>query len=266
MMFLRSGFVAQRGLLSLVTLLFSGGLFACAAVQKVNYSVENVPRVTESRIKNVRLVISPLTDDRRGLPDNQVLFSSSNETTLKNESYCINAEADYAPNSVGAQISQMLAAHLHQRSTLGAVSVGARARDAYFLTGHLRRYYGAQKSTSVSTTTTVLFGAIGAGIAAASTPDFTPGVISIEIADLFLYDNVGNPVAKLPDVRYHKKLELRASSSCLIIYENVNDHLKQVFDKYTSTIESALENAIKRSQPPPVANVAPIVQPPKEPW
>jgi hypothetical protein len=267
MKYSRSRFYVGIGKSSLLPLLAIGCLFGCAETQKVTYSLENVPRATESRIKNVRLVIGPLSDDRHGSPDNQVLFTSSNETTLGKESYCVNSESGYGKDYVGTQISRMMAEHLRQRGKLGAVSAGARAGDAYFLAGQLRHFYGAQRSTSISPATGAVFGAIGAGIAAASVPDVTPGEISIEIVGVVLYDAAGKPVARLPDVRYKKKLDLPASSSCLIVYKNVNDQLKQLFESYTPTVERAIEEAVNPPKPKVVANDVPVgVQPPEEPW
>ena len=257
---------------------FATGLGGCAAPQRVTYSLDTVPRAEESNIANVKLIVRPLDDDRRNTAGNAVLFNSSNETTIDGESYCINAEERYRPNTVANQISEMLALHLRRRGALRAVSVGDPVAGAYYLSGTLNRYYLAQKSTSVSTATMVMFGAVGTAIAAAGTPDTTSGMISIEIVDLALYDSSGNAIAKLPDIKYTKQLELPAASDCVVVYDNVNEHLKQVFDKYAHAVEEAITNAVYARQPQQAANTNPVPnpaattnaqqpkQPPAEPW
>jgi hypothetical protein len=241
--------------------LFTLVLFGCAATQRVTYSVESVPRAKDSNIAHVKLTISPLVDNRRNTPGNEVLFSSANETTIDGNSYCVNAETGYDPNSVAIQISEMLALHLRKRGVLRAVSAGHPVADAYYLSGTLHRYYGAQKSTSVSPATGVLFGAVGAAIAAAATPERTPGTISIEIVDLALHDGSGKTIAKLGDIKYTKKLELPAATDCVVVYNNVNEHLKQVFGELAHSIEDAIANAVRDTQPEAVVSAKQVAQP-----
>jgi len=188
-------------------------------------------------------MIGPLRDVRQRILGNAVLFSASNETDIDQKSYCINAEEGYKSDSVGTQISEMLASHLRKRGALRAVSVGARVPEAYYLSGTLRRYYGAQESTAISPTTGVLFGAVGVAVAAAATPDWTPGIVAIEITDLTLHDDLGSLVARLPDIRYNKTGKLRASTGCLVVYRNINEHLKTVFSDYAYSIEAAVANS-----------------------
>lgn len=259
---------------SLLTVLVGG----CATTQRVAYSVDNVPRATDSPVAHLRLMIGPLKDERRRVSGNAVLFNSPNETTIHDEDYCINAEEGYRPNSVGIQISEMLAAHLRQRASLRAVSVGGPTEGAFYLSGTLNRYYGAQKSTSTSVTTWILFGAIGAAVAAAATPDQTPGMVSIEIVDLALHDNAGKAIAKLPDIQYSKKLSLRAATDCLVVYDNVNEQLRRIFDEYAYAIEGAITNAAYGNRAPSIVSAPPVAQmpaaagtpsvaqPPDEPW
>lgn len=234
----------------------------CATTQRVAYSVENVPRATDSPVAHVRLMIGPLKDVRRTVTGNEILFSSPNETTINNEAYCINAEEGYRPNSVAAQISEMLATHLRQRASLRAVSVGGPTEGAFYLSGTLNRYYGAQKSTSTSTSTVVLFGAIGAAVAAAATPDETPGMVSIEIVDVVLHDSAGKPIVTLPNIQSSKKLSLRAATDCLVVYDNVNEQLRRIFDEYAYAIEGAIANVDTGNQAPAVASVPTVAQPP----
>jgi hypothetical protein len=213
----------------------------------VKYPVDDVAPNDDSPSKHVRLMISPLRDVRQRVTGNEVLFDAPNETEIDEESYCVNSERGYKADSVGTQISEMLAQHLRKRRSLRAVSVGARVADAYYLNGTLRRYYAAQKSTSVSPTTGVLFGAVGAVVEASSMPEWTPGMISIEIVELGLLDNAGKLVAKLPDIRYNETGKFRAGASCQIIYDNIDEHLKIVFSDYVYRVESAIDNSERAS-------------------
>lgn len=188
-------------------------------------------------------MIGPLRDVRQRIPGNEVLFTGSNEADIHQKSYCVNAEEGYKSDSVGTQIAEMLATHLRKRGALRAVSVGARVEEAYYLTGTLRRYYGAQESTAVSPTTGILFGAVGAAVAASATPDWTRGVVAIEVTDLSLHDDSGRLVARLPEIRYQKSGMLRAGPDCLVVYRNVNEHLKTVFGDYAYSIEAAVANS-----------------------
>lgn len=156
---------------------------------------------------------------------------------------------------VGTQISEALVQHLRQRRSFRTVSLGKRNGSAFYLSGTLRRFYVAQMSTSVSPATGVLFGAVGAAIAAASTPDVTPGTVSIEIIDWTLYDRTGKVVAKLPDVAYQRELPLPAAADCLVAYSNANEQLKQVFAEYAYTIEAAVADAAVTARDAPLDGV-----------
>jgi|GEM_PF-3504358 len=228
--------------LALVAATWASG---CTSPRQITYTVENIPKSTEAPAGHAPLVISPLHDIRRKVSGNEVLFKSSNETTITNESYCINAEEGYEPHTVGTQISEALAKHLRRRGVLRLVEVGGPMPNAYFLRATLRRFYAAQKSAGVPVGTVgALTGVVGVAVASASIADSTPGMISIEIVDWNLYDQTGRLITKLPDLRYTKRLSLPSNSSCSVVYDNVNEQLKKAFENQSLVIERALAAAV----------------------
>lgn len=243
------------------------GTLGCASTQRVAYSVDQVSRSKGPAAPRARLMIRPLRDVRRQIAGNSVLFRSSEETDINGEPYCVNAETHYEPNAVGAQVADALVQHLRKRGALRAVSIGERKQDAYYLSGTLRRFYAMQKSTSTSPMTGALFGLAGVAVAAAATPDKTPGTVSIEMVDWILYDRQGNQLVRLPELRYDKQLQLPAAADCLVVYENINRHLKWAFDTHVDAIEQAIAHAETGAEEAPLGTKAePFGPPPDVPW
>ncbi len=193
-------------------------------------------------------MISPLRDVRQRVDGNEPLFKGDNETEIEGEDYCVNAESGYTGTPVVTQVSDMLAAHLRQRQSLRAVSVGARVAGAYYLAGTLRRYYAAYKSTP--SIIGVNLGAVGAVVEASTKPEWVPGITSVEIVDLVLYDNFGRVVERFPDIRDDRK-KMFAANECEKAYELIDNHLQTLFTEFVQAIEFAIERAerVAVSQP-----------------
>lgn len=220
----------------------------CAESHRVAYSVDDVVARDDSPIAHVRLMVSPLRDIRQRTKGNEVLFRESNEAEIDDKSYCINAEEGYRWDSVGTQISEALALHLRKRRTLRAVSVGARVQGAYYLKGTLRRFYAAQLATPNCIGPAIVAGLVGVAVAAMTAADWTPGFVSIEIVDLTINDGSGNPIARLPDINYTDNAALPASSSCEVVYANLDEKLKKVLTGSVVLIENAISEAEYRSR------------------
>ena len=229
-----------------VTLLLTG----CGDTpHRIRYPLDNVRPNEESPSLEVRLMISPLRDVRARVDGNQPLFRGSNETQIDGVTYCANAEEGYNFDSVGTQISEMLAEHLRKRHSFRAVSVGSRVPGAYYLSGTLRRYYAIQVSSTVSPTTALLFGLTGVVVEASLKPDWAPGLIAIEIVDLNLYDNDGHLVTKFPEIKHTVNKNFATDAyECGMVYDNVDTELHVVFNEFVLALENSLETAVRASR------------------
>jgi len=221
-------------------LLFAIFLFAsCSSNRYVIYSVVNVVPAEAEKTIPINVNVKTLTDNRKYIKNNEVLFSTNFRKTIINKNlFCINAEKGYRINkeTVATQVTQMMVKHFNKAKLFANTNFNNELSCDYYLTGTLNILYGEQELSAdveagviAGVVGGILFGVVGGAIGgalASSTNTKSPGKIIIEISDINLFRKDGLLIQNFGS--FYKEYEgiFPADLKCKCVYENVNAKLR----------------------------------------
>jgi hypothetical protein len=212
-------------------ILFAG----CAPTHHLIYSTDDIRPARKPSLP-VTLRVETFRDLRRAIPDNDILFKSSNEQVVDGRRRCVNGEKWYPPDGAVAQeVSLAVASHISKRRVV-RVHTDGRVHADYVLRGSIRRIYGVQNyhwGSAIGAS----FGLIGA---AATANNQSLATIWIEFDDLTLLDTSGRVLTKLAplNAKYNRMMPIDAY--CSATYHNVKDHLKLAIAQLALRVERAI--------------------------
>src|SRR4051812_25057982 len=99
--------------LALLLLALLGG--ACAPIQPIKYEAADLKGPGRMKLVGKTMRVLPFEDGRRRIPENNILFTSGREASLRDETVCVNSEEQYEPGQVAPQITEMVVTHARQR-------------------------------------------------------------------------------------------------------------------------------------------------------
>ena len=218
---------------------------ACAPSMRVNVVDAVATKSPRAELAAVTLGIVDLADARARDAKSAGLMTGREAAKLDGDFACANEESRYAKGAVSHQVTEALVAYLGAAGTFRATKVGAAGTD-YYLTGTLRRLYGAQQTTALTDAGSGGADVFSAILGLASLASEAKAQIDIEIGDLAIHDVSGAVVGHVPDVRYVFEGILPANS-CLRVFDHVSVHLRLASNTLLAQTSDALVAVVHES-------------------
>lgn len=212
-------------------------LSSCTINQKISYPTKDIKGNQNQKLSALVLDIEEFSDHRKNNPDNEILFTSSKQTTIDRKSRCINSEKNYKNETVTLQLTRMLAEHMNSRNTFSKVVINNKDTADYYIKADLRSFFGKQ-AFSTAAAVGAQFGLIGALATAGVKSD---GKITFEINDIKIYNKKNQIVKTIDSFKREYQGDFPADAYCWCIFRNVNDKLKDYYSELISTVETEIE-------------------------